>query len=177
MILEEEQLILVDENDHELGFMPKLEVHQKGLLHRAFSILIFNSKGEFLIQKRADGKYHSSNLWTNTCCSHPRKGEIIIDAAHRRLKEEMGFDCELNFAYKFIYKTDFENELVEHEFDHVFLGEFNENPLPNPSEVSDFKWIRLSDLRNDMQKSPEKYTFWFKKILQEHLKSFYFPKK
>lgn len=173
----EEEIILVDENDNEIGFLPKLEAHQKGLLHRAFSILIFNQKGELLIHKRADNKYHSAGLWTNTCCSHPRKGESVDFATHRRLQEEMGFDCELKFAYKFIYKTELENELTEYEFDHVFIGEYNSEVNPNPDEVSDFKWISLSNLRNDLLKNPKKYTYWFKLIVNEHLKSFHFEKQ
>jgi isopentenyl-diphosphate Delta-isomerase len=172
----EEEIILVDENDMELGFMPKLEAHQKGLLHRAFSILVFNEKGELLIHKRADNKYHSSGLWTNTCCSHPRKGEAVEDAIHRRLQEEMGFDCNLQFAYKFIYKTDLENDLIEYEYDHVFIGEYNYAIHPDPAEVSDYKWISLSNLRNDILKNPQNYTFWFQLIVNEHLKSFHFNK-
>jgi isopentenyl-diphosphate delta-isomerase len=173
----EEEIILVDENDMELGFMPKLEAHQKGLLHRAFSILVFNEKGELLIHKRADNKYHSSGLWTNTCCSHPRKGEAVEDAIHRRLQEEMGFDCNLQFAYKFIYKTDLENELIEHEYDHVFIGEYNSEISPNPEEVSDYKWMSLARLRNDLLLNPTNYTYWFKLIVNEHLKSFHFEKQ
>ncbi len=172
----EDELILVDEKDVEIGFMPKLEVHQKGLLHRAFSILVFNSKGQLLIQKRASAKYHSANLWTNTCCSHPKKGETVDEAVQRRLMEEMGIECDLKFAYKFIYKTEFENNLTEHEFDYVYLGEFDGNPILNPEEASEYKWIYLSDLRNDMQQNPANYTFWFKIILKEHLKSFHFEK-
>lgn len=171
----EDEIILVDEKDNEIGHLSKLEVHQKGLLHRAFSILVFNSEGEVLIQKRAQNKYHSANLWTNTCCSHPKKGETTEEAVHRRLQEEMGFDCTLNFAYKFIYKTELENDLIEHEFDHVYIGEFNGEIHPNYSEISDYKWIKLSDLRNEILFSPEKYTYWFRLIVNEHLKSFYFP--
>ncbi|MCE3295801.1 MAG: isopentenyl-diphosphate Delta-isomerase [Crocinitomicaceae bacterium] len=173
----EEQLILVDEQDKEVGFLPKLEVHQKGLLHRAFSILIFNSRGEFLIHQRAHGKYHSPGLWTNTCCSHPNKGESTEAAAHRRLQEEMGFDCKLVFVYKFIYKTELENNLTEHELDHVFIGEFNGEFKPNPEEVFASRWISLNELREDIRLHPENYTFWFKKIVSEHLGSFRFPMK
>ncbi len=172
----EEELILVDEMDGQIGFMPKLEVHQKGLLHRAFSILVFNSKGQLLIQKRASKKYHSANLWTNTCCSHPKKGETVDKAVQRRLKEEMGIECDLKFAYKFVYKTQFENNLIEHEFDYVYLGEFDGNPILNLDEASEYKWIYLSDLRNDMQQNPEKFTYWFNIILKQHLKSFHFEK-
>lgn len=173
-MLAEEMLILVDEKDNEIGFAPKLETHQKGLLHRAFSILVFNSKKELLIHQRADGKYHSSLLWTNTCCSHPRQGELTEDAAHRRLQEEMGFDCELKFAYKFTYKTALENDLWEHELDHVFIGEYSGEVKPNPDEVLAYKWVKLSDLRNSITHNPSKYTFWFHKIVLEHLKSFHF---
>ena len=168
-------MILVDEQDRELGFLPKLEVHQKGLLHRAFSILVFNRKGEFLIHRRAQEKYHSPGLWTNTCCSHPNKGETIEAAAHRRLQQEMGFDCPLTFAYKFIYKTELEHGLTEHELDYVFLGEYEGDFTPNPEEVSAFRWLPLEDLRDEIRKNPEKFTFWFKKIITEHLRSFQFP--
>lgn len=171
----QEELILVNEQDEELGFMPKMEVHQKGLLHRAFSILVMNANKEFLIHKRADDKYHSAGLWTNTCCSHPRRGESVESAAHRRLQEEMGFDCNLQFAYKFIYQTPLDNGLVEHELDHVFLGQFDGEVKPNPDEVSDYRWLRLGELRNEIYETPEKFTFWFKKIVSEHLKSFQFP--
>lgn len=170
----EDELILVDEKDNEIGFLPKLEVHRKGLLHRAFSVLIFNSQREMLIHQRAADKYHSANLWTNACCSHPRKGEKTEDAAHRRLNEEMGFDCELKFAYTFIYKTVLENKLFEHELDHVYIGEYNGVPSPNPEEASGYKWVRLSELRNDILAHPEKYTYWFRLIVNEHLKSFHF---
>lgn len=173
----EEQLILVDEEDKEVGYLPKLEVHQKGLLHRAFSILVFNKQGEFLIHQRAHEKYHSPGLWTNTCCSHPNKGETTEAAAHRRLQEEMGFDCALNFAYKFVYKTELEHGLIEHELDHVFIGEYNGSFNPNPEEVSNSRWVSLPELRNDIRLHPENYTFWFKKIVTEHLRSFDFPKR
>ncbi|MGV3632588.1 MAG: isopentenyl-diphosphate Delta-isomerase [Bacteroidota bacterium] len=171
----EEQLILVDEQDREQGYLPKLEVHQKGLLHRAFSILVFNAQGEFLIHQRAHEKYHSPGLWTNTCCSHPHKGEATEAAAHRRLQEEMGFDCDLAFVYKFIYKTELDHGLTEHELDHVFIGEYNGDFSPNPDEVSAFRWIGLPELRSDITDHPENYTFWFRKIVSEHLGSFRFP--
>lgn len=177
MLEKEENLVLVDENDEVLGYAPKMLVHQRGNLHRAFSVLIFNSKNEMLIHQRANHKYHSSNLWTNACCSHPREGEKLEEAVHRRLKEEMGFDCNVRFAYKFIYKAELENGLIEHELDHVFIGEYNESFTPNPDEVSDFKWVPLSFLRNDIVTSPQKYTHWFRIIVTEHLKGFHFPKK
>jgi isopentenyl-diphosphate Delta-isomerase len=170
----EDEVILVNDKDEIVGYMPKLEAHQKGELHRAFSILVFNKNGDLLIHQRAFDKYHSAGLWTNTCCSHPKKGENAIEAANRRLQEEMGFQCELKFAYKFLYKTDLENDLIEHELDHVFIGEYNENPNPNPLEVANFKWVDLDSLKDGIQKSPENYTFWFKKIVSEHLKGFRF---
>ena len=166
----------MDEQDRELGYLPKLEVHRKGLLHRAFSILIFNEKGEFLIHRRASGKYHSAGLWTNTCCSHPRKGESTEEAVHRRLQQEMGFDCPLHFVYKFIYRAEI-GDLTEHELDHVFIGEFNGEFTPNPEEVDDYRWISLNELRRELADTPEKYTYWFRKIIQEHLRDFRFPPK
>ncbi len=161
-------LILVDENDNETGTMPKLEAHQKGLLHRAFSILVSNSKNELLIHKRAEGKYHSEGLWTNTCCSHPMPGESIMQAAHRRLQEEMGFDCPLENRFHFIYKTELENGLTEHELDHVFTGQFDENPAPDPAEVSEFRWISPENLQMEMSRAPEKFTYWFRLIMEKY---------
>ena len=138
-----EKVILVDENDNQVGVMPKLEAHQKGLLHRAFSVFIFNSKYELLLQKRASSKYHSGGLWTNTCCSHPREGEEILDAAKRRLIEEMGIDTSLRKVHDFIYKAELDNDLTEHEFDHVLYGIYNEDPIINKDEADDFKWIDI----------------------------------
>lgn len=157
-----EHVILVDAQDRELGLMEKLEAHQKGLLHRAFSIFILNEKKELLLQKRAYTKYHSGGLWTNTCCSHPRKGEDIEDAAHRRLIEEMGFDCALNKIFDFTYMAEFEDGLKEHEFDHVFIGYYNKDPDINPLEVAEFKWMSLEDIQKDLSQNPEKYTAWFR---------------
>jgi isopentenyl-diphosphate delta-isomerase len=160
-----DRIILVDEKDREVGEGEKLEVHRKGLLHRAFSIFIFNSRGELLLQKRAEGKYHSGGLWTNTCCSHPRAGENLEDAAHRRLKEEMGFDCPLREAFSFVYKARFGNGLTEHELDHVFIGHYDRNPKPNPEEYEGWKWISLGELKEDVTKNPEKYTYWLRACL------------
>jgi isopentenyl-diphosphate delta-isomerase len=158
----EDQVILVDENDTPIGTMGKLEVHQKGLLHRAFSVFIFNDKNEMLLQRRALDKYHSAGLWTNTCCSHPKPNEDTLAAAHRRLKEEMGMATELQHKSSFIYKTPFDNNLTEHEFDHVFIGHSNSDPKINPEEVDSFKWINIPDLKNEIESSPEKFTSWFK---------------
>ena len=136
--MSEEKVILVDKNDNQVGLMPKLEAHEKGVLHRAFSIFIFNSKYELLLQKRASSKYHSGGLWTNTCCSHPREGEDILDAANRRLDEEMGIKTSLRKVYDFIYKAELDNQLTEHEFDHVFYGVFDNDPILNEDEAEDF---------------------------------------
>ena len=167
------EIVLVNENDEEIGFMPKIEVHEKGILHRAFSIFIFNYKLELLLQKRAEDKYHSAGLWSNTCCSHPFPGEETSDAANRRLKEEMGLTADLRFAFSFIYKAELDNGLIEHELDHIYYGKSDDIPLINPEEVSDYKYISLSDLARDMQSNPEKYTEWFKicfnKVVQQIL--------
>ena len=157
-----EKVILVDENDNQVGLMPKLEAHQKGLLHRAFSVFIFNSKYELLLQKRASSKYHSGGLWTNTCCSHPREGEDTLDAANRRLIEEMGIETSLRKVHDFIYKAELDNNLTEHEFDHVFYGVYNEDPEINPAEADDFKWIDMDSLYEDIKKNGDIYTVWFK---------------
>jgi isopentenyl-diphosphate delta-isomerase len=165
----QEFVILVDEHNNEIGLMEKLEAHQKALLHRAFSIFIINSKGELLLQQRALNKYHSGGLWTNTCCSHPRAKEQTIDAAHRRLKEEMGFDCELTEKFSFLYKAPFDNGLTEHELDFIFIGEFNGIPNINPQEVKDYAWMMIDDVLLDVKQFPNKYTEWFKIILNEYV--------
>ena len=157
-----EKVILVDENDNQVGLMPKLEAHQKGLLHRAFSVFIFNSKYELLLQKRASSKYHSGGLWTNTCCSHPREGEEILDAANRRLIEEMGIETSLRKVHDFIYKAELDNDLTEHEFDHVLYGIYNEDPIINKDEADDFKWIDMDSLNEDIKTNGNNYTIWFK---------------
>lgn len=162
-----DEIILVDENDCEIGVEEKMCAHEKGLLHRAFSILVFNSENEILLQQRAKSKYHCGGLWSNTCCSHPRKGEALDAVIHRRLKEEMGFDCELNKVTSFIYKTTFDNGLTEHEYLHVFAGKFDGKPVPNPQEADDWKWMSLDELRKDIQENSEKYTYWFKLILEK----------
>jgi isopentenyl-diphosphate delta-isomerase len=160
--MSEEKVILVDKNDNQVGLMPKLEAHEKGVLHRAFSIFIFNSKYELLLQKRASSKYHSGGLWTNTCCSHPREGEDILDAANRRLDEEMGIKTSLRKVYDFIYKAELDNQLTEHEFDHVFYGVFDNDPILNEDEAEDFKWVDMETLNNDIIKNEDNYTVWFK---------------
>ena len=169
--MELEYVILVDENDQEIGTMEKQEAHEKGLLHRAFSVFVFNENKELLLQQRALTKYHSAGLWTNTCCSHPRIGETIEKAAHRRLMEEMGFDCELSTKTSFIYKAAFENGLTEHEFDHVLVGSFNGEINFNPTEVKKFKWINLEELQIDLLQNNQNYTAWFKIIFDNFQKS------
>ncbi len=157
-----EKVILVDENDLATGEMEKMEAHQKAVLHRAFSVFIFNNNHELMLQQRALSKYHSPGLWTNTCCSHPRPTENTDAAAHRRLMEEMGFDCEIHKIFDFIYKAKLDQGLTEHEFDHVFAGTFNANPKINHAEVESWKWMHLDDIAADMELDPEKYTVWFK---------------
>ena len=160
--MSEEKVILVDKNDNQVGLMPKLEAHEKGVLHRAFSIFIFNSKYKLLLQKRASSKYHSGGLWTNTCCSHPREGEDIFDAANRRLDEEIGITTSLRKVYDFIYKAELDNQLTEHEFDHVFYGVCDNDPILNKDEAEDFKWVDMETLNNDIIKNEDNYTVWFK---------------
>ena len=166
-----EEVILVDSEDHAIGRMEKMEAHEKGLLHRAFSILIFNEKGEMLLQQRATEKYHSPGLWTNACCSHPRPNESNLDAAYRRLKEEMGMQTSMEEIFKFTYRAELEDGLIEHEIDHVFYGISNENPNINLDEVMDYKWIDFLELQNHIALYPEKYTAWFNLLLVDHLSS------
>lgn len=155
------KVVLVDENDSEIGTKEKLSAHKKGLLHRAFSIFVFNPKGELLLQQRASSKYHSAGLWTNTCCSHPAPGESLESAVVRRLKFEMGFDCDLKKAFHFIYRAEFSNGLIEHEFDHVFIGEFNGVPQANPEEVQAWRWIDWQSLKNEIAENPDRFAYWF----------------
>ncbi|MBL7935225.1 MAG: isopentenyl-diphosphate Delta-isomerase [Bacteroidia bacterium] len=162
-----EFVILVDEQDNDIGVMEKLEAHQKGLLHRAFSVFIFNDKEELLLQQRAFSKYHSGGLWTNSCCSHPRPNETIKDAANRRLFEEMGMSCDLKIKTNFIYKTPFENGLTEHELDYVLIGNTNQNPIINKEEVENYKWISIADIKKDIISNPHQYTSWFKIALEK----------
>ena len=166
-VMEEEHVILVNENDEQIGTMPKLEAHEKAALHRAFSVFIFNENDELMLQQRASHKYHTPNLWTNTCCSHQRVGETNIEAGKRRLQEEMGFVTELKDTVSFLYKAPFTNGLTEHEYDHVLVGHYNQDPKINPEEVSDWKWMTLENVKNDMKISPDKYTIWFKIIFDK----------
>jgi len=164
----EEQVILVNEKDEQIGLMPKMEAHEKALLHRAFSVFVFNDKNELLLQQRAADKYHSPLLWTNSCCSHQRDGETNLDAGKRRLQEEMGFVCDLKEVTSFIYKAPFDNGLTEHELDHIMIGNYNENPVINREEVESFKWLTVEDVKDDMQEHPEIYTAWFKIIFEKY---------
>ena len=163
----EEQVILVNEKDEPIGLMGKMEAHEKGLLHRAFSVFVFNSKQEVLLQQRAACKYHSPNLWTNTCCSHPRVGETNQQAGERRLQEEMGLQVPLREVFSFIYKAPFDNGLTEHEYDHVLVGYSDAQPQINPEEVASWKWLSLEAIKEDILQAPERYTAWFKIIFEE----------
>lgn len=160
-----EYITAVDEFDKEIGSVEKMEAHQKGLLHRAFSILVFNTNNELLLQKRHSEKYHSPGLWTNTCCSHPRFGESLKEAVYRRLQEEMGFTCELKEIFSFVYKIEFEENLVENEYDHVFSGIYDGEVIPNSEEVEDFKWVNMDEVRADVKNNPQLYTYWFRCLL------------
>jgi isopentenyl-diphosphate delta-isomerase len=165
--MEEEKVILVNELDEQIGLMPKLEAHEKAILHRAFSVFVLNEKNEIMLQQRAHQKYHSPLLWTNTCCSHQREGETNIQAGSRRLFEEMGFNTELKELFHFIYKAPFDNGLTEHELDHVMIGYYNGEPIINTEEVEDWKWMKIEDVKSDMYLNPVKYTVWFKIIFDE----------
>lgn len=168
--MEEEKVILVNENDEQIGLMPKMEAHEKALLHRAFSVFVFNKENELMVQQRALEKYHSPGLWTNTCCSHQREGESNIEAGKRRLQEEMGFTTDLKDTISFIYKAPFDNGLTEHEFDHILVGNFNGEPNLNPEEAYDYKWMSLEALKEDMIENPTIYTEWFKIIFEKYYK-------
>jgi len=163
----EEQVILVNEQDEQVGTIGKQEAHEKALLHRAFSVFILNDKNEIMLQQRAAGKYHSPLLWANTCCSHQRVGETNIEAGTRRLREEMGFEVALKDVFHFIYKAPFDNGLTEHEFDHVLVGYYNGNPSINPEEVEAWKWMGIEEIKKDMEMNPGVYTAWFKIIFSQ----------
>jgi isopentenyl-diphosphate delta-isomerase len=157
-----QEVILVNGQDEQTGVMEKMEAHQKGLLHRAFSIFIFNSRGEMLLQQRASSKYHSPDLWTNACCSHPQPGESTEQAATRRLREELGFETKLSGIFSFTYRAVFENGLTEHEFDHVLIGTYNGLVFPNADEVKDYCFMKPEKIRESLSSHPHKYTEWFK---------------
>jgi len=163
----EEKVILVNEQDEPIGLMPKMEAHEKGVLHRAFSVFVLNEANEIMLQQRAAQKYHSPLLWTNTTCSHQRQGETNIEAGTRRLREEMGFTTELKELFSFIYKAPFDNGLTEHELDHVMIGYYNEEPNINREEAESWKWMAIDAVKDDMQQHPEQYTVWFRIIFDE----------
>jgi isopentenyl-diphosphate Delta-isomerase len=156
----EDHVILVDESDRVIGSAEKLQAHREGKLHRAFSIFIFNQREELLLQKRSSKKYHSGGLWSNTCCSHPRPDHPIEKEAHRKLQQEMGFDCDLKWTFQFTYRVDLDNEFVENEVDHVFFGQYDGEPSPNPEEVEDWKWMDRNSLETDIKANPQHYTYW-----------------
>jgi isopentenyl-diphosphate Delta-isomerase len=164
-------IALVNPNDEITRFAEKQMVHIEGLLHRAFSVFVFNSQGELMIHQRAHEKYHSPSLWTNTCCSHLPPGMEMEEAVHSRLIDEMGFDTQLKFVEKFHYKIEFDNGLTENEIDHIYVGLYDGKPFPNNDEVAGYKWISLPDLKEDIGKNPDQYTYWFKYIIDNHYNS------
>ena len=165
--MKEELVILVDKNDTQIGLMPKMEAHEKGILHRAFSVFVLNDDGALMLQQRALHKYHSPGLWTNTCCSHQRDGESNIQAGIRRLQEEMSFVTDLTHATSFIYKAPFDNGLTEHELDHIMLGNYSGAPVINQDEVAAWKWMAVEDVKADIKANPDQYTVWFKIIFDK----------
>lgn len=167
-----ENIIIVNASGEAIGTIDKLAAHQTGTLHRAFSVFIFNSKGQLLLQQRALDKYHSGGLWTNTCCSHPRTGEITADAAHRRLQEEMGMNCKLTELFQFSYRHEFENGLIENEYDHVFMGISDEVPVPNKEEVANFRYMDIEQITYDLLENPDLYTPWFKICLEQVVEAY-----
>jgi isopentenyl-diphosphate Delta-isomerase len=160
--MQEQMMVLVNEQDEQIGLLEKTATHEQGLLHRAFSVFLFNTKGEMLMQKRALSKYHSPGLWSNACCSHPLQNEQVIDAASRRLQEELGIKTELTYKFNFIYKAELDNGLTEHEFDHVFTGVYEGQLNLNKDEVDSITYISIEDLKTDIDKNPFRYTAWFK---------------
>lgn len=162
-----EYILTLDEQDREKGYMEKMEVHQKGILHRAFSVMIFNNKGEVLLQKRAKGKYHSPGLWTNSCCSHQREGETLTEAVSRRIRQELGIECDCKEVFNFKYRVEFDNGLIEHELDHVFIGYYNGKVFPDEDEIEEIRWISLDKLNKEMMEHPEDFTYWFKILMKQ----------
>jgi isopentenyl-diphosphate delta-isomerase len=164
-----EKVILVDENDRELGTEEKERAHREGRLHRAFSVFVFDARGRLLLQRRSRTKYHSAGLWTNTCCSHPRPGERVEAAALRRLREEMGIECELRSVFPLLYRAELEGGMTEHEYDHVLVGECGRDPAPDPDEVDDWAWVDAAEVRREVAEAPERFTHWFRLALPELL--------
>ena len=166
------RVVLVDQNNNEIGTEDKLDAHKKGLLHRAFSIFIFNDNNQILLQKRSDVKYHSGGLWSNTCCSHPYNDKPLVEYANTRLIQEMGIQSNLKEFFSFIYRAEFSNGLIEFEYDHVFFGKYNSDPMLNIDEASSFKWINFKQLQLEIEENPTKFTFWLKKIVNDYSKYF-----
>jgi len=162
-----EYILTVDEQDREKGYMEKMEVHEKGILHRAFSVMIFNHKGEVLLQKRAQSKYHSAGLWTNSCCSHQREGETLSEAVSRRIRDELGISCACKEAFTFKYRVEFENGLIEHEIDHVFVGRYDGKIFPNKDEIEEIRWVSPEKLRMEMTEHTEAFTYWFRILMKQ----------
>ena len=168
MIDSEEKIILVDDEDRETGLAPKIEAHRQGLRHRAISVVILDKRGRMLLQRRADGKYHSGGLWTNACCTHPRAGEAVEDAARRRLREELGVDVELKFVLRTHYRADVGNGLIEDEVVHLFVGAYDGEVTPDPEEVAGYDWVSQADLRKRVAANPENYTYWFRHYMRRY---------
>lgn len=156
---------LIDQYDHPIGAMAKMEAHEKGLLHRAFSVIIYNAEGEMLLQRRAHGKYHSGGLWTNACCGHPAPQEEVALSAVKRLREEMGIGAEIRPLMTLVYHACLDNGLQEHEYDHIFVGLSDEVPDPDPEEVREYKYMSMPQIQEDIQRHEEAYTEWFKLII------------
>lgn len=170
--MDRNKVVLVDLQDNPTGEMDKMEAHQKGLLHRAFSVFIFNESGEMLLQQRAKDKYHGARLWTNACCSHPQLGETVKESAMERLQYEMGMHCDIEEIFSFVYNTPVENELIEHEYDHVFFGFSSVAPQPNPTEVEAYKWLDTTTIADEIEKNPGNYTYWFRSAFPKVMRSF-----
>ena len=166
------RVVLVDQNNNEIGTEDKLDAHKKGLLHRAFSIFIFNDNNQILLQKRSDVKYHSAGLWSNTCCSHPYNDKPLVEYANTRLIQEMGIQSNLKEFFSFIYRAKLSNGLIEFEYDHVFFGKYNSDPILNIDEASSFKWINFKQLQLEIEENPTKFTFWLKIIVKDYSKYF-----
>lgn len=174
--MDRNKVVLVDQDDQAIGEMDKLLAHKQGKLHRAFSIFIFNNQGEMLIHQRAADKYHGGSLWTNACCSHPQLHEDLKAGALQRLQFEMGLACSIQRLFSFVYHAPVENDLIEHEYDHVFVGYTDATPIPNPAEVQDFRWIALPMLKKEMHDKPETFTYWFKSALNQVISALPHPK-